>query len=154
MKKIIKGSVFDTTTAKHLGGYSYLKPGDFSYFSENLYKTRSGKYFIHGVGGSASIYAEQVSQNEWEAGETIFAVSLERAKEWAEENLDCDLYIEIFGAPSEVEQKIMTFSLDTNVESLLRAEQEKTGKNLSDIVSKLVVNNFEIASRRENRLEF
>ena len=142
MKKIIKGSVFDTTTAKHLGGYSYLKPGDFSYFSENLYKTRSGKYFIHGVGGSASPYSKQVSQNEWEAGETIFAVSMERAKDWAEENLDGDTYIEIFGEPGEVEQKIMTFSLDTNVESLLRAEQEKTGKNLSDIVSELVVNNL------------
>ena len=142
MKKIIKGSVFDTSTAKHLGGCSYLKPGDFSYYSENLYKTRSGKYFIHGSGGSASPYSKKVSQNEWEAGETIFAVSLEGAKEWAEENLDCDLYIEIFGAPSEVEQKIMTFSLDTNVESLLRAEQEKTGKNLSDIVSELVVNNL------------
>ena len=132
MKKIIKGSVFDTTTAKHLGGYSHLKPGDFAYYSENLYKTRSGKYFIHGVGGSASIYAEQVSQNEWEAGKTIFAVSMERAKDWAEENLDCDTYIEIFGDPGEVEQKIMTFSLDTNVESLLRAEQEKTGKSEID----------------------
>ena len=142
MKKIIKGSVFDTTTAKHLGGYSYLKPGDFSYFSENLYKTRSGKYFIHGVGGSASPYSKQVSQNEWESGETIFAVSMERAKDWAEENLDGDTYIEIFGEPEESEQKIMTFSLDTNVESLLRTKQEKTGKNLSDIVSELVVNNL------------
>ena len=142
MKKIIKGSVFDTTTAKHLGGYSYLKPGDFSYFSENLYKTRSGKYFIHGVGGSASPYAKQVSQNEWESGETIFAVSMERAKDWAEENLDCDAYIEIFGEPEESEQKIMTFSLDTSVESLLRTKQEKTGKNLSDIVSELVRNNL------------
>ena len=142
MKKIIKGSVFDTTTAKHLGGLSYLKPGDFSYFSENLYKTRSGKYFIHGSGGSASPYSKQVSQNEWEAGETIFAVSMERAKDWAEENIDGDTYIEIFGEPGEVEQKIMTFSLDTNVESLLRAEQEKTGKNLSDIISELVVNNL------------
>ena len=102
MKKIIKGSVFDTTTAKHLGGYFYLKPGDFAYFSENLYKTRSGKYFIHGVGGSASPYAKQVSQNEWESGETIFAVSMERAKDWAEENLDGDTYIEIFGEPGEV----------------------------------------------------
>ena len=142
MKKIIKGSVFDTTTAKHLGGYSYLKPGDFSYFSENLYKTRSGKYFIHGSGGSASPYSKQVSQNEWEAGETIFAVSMERAKDWAEENLDGDTYIEIFGEPEESEQKIMTFSLNTSVESLLRTEQEKTGKNLSDIVSELVVNNL------------
>ena len=142
MKKIIKGSVFDTTTAKHLGGYSYLKPGDFSYFSENLYKTRSGKYFIHRVGGSASPYSKHVSQNEWESGETIFAVSMERAKDWAEENLDGDTYIEIFGEPGEVEQKIMTFSLDTNVESLLRTKQEKTGKNLSDIVSELVVNNL------------
>lgn len=142
MKKTIKGSVFDTTTAKHLGGYSYLKPGDFSYFSEDLYKTRSGKYFIHGAGGSASVYAEQVSQNEWNAGETIFAVSLERAKEWAEENLDCDLYIEIFGVPSEVEQKIMTFSLNTNVEFLLRAEQEKTGKSISAVVSEIIENNL------------
>ena len=142
MKKIIKGSVFDTTTAKHLGSYSFLKPGDFSYFSENLYKTRSGKYFIHGVGGSASQYSKQVSQNEWESGETIFAVSMERAKDWAEENLDGDTYIEIFGDPSEVEQKIMTFSLDTNVESLLRAEQGKTGKSISAIVSEIIENNL------------
>ena len=143
MKKIIKGSVFDTTTAKYLGGYSYLnKPGGFAYYSEDLYKTRSGKYFIHGTGGPASQYSEQVAQNEWESGETIFAVSMERAKDWAEENLDGDTYIEIFGEPGEVEQKIMTFSLNTNVEFLLRAEQEKTGKSISAIVSEIIENNL------------
>jgi len=142
MKKVINGSVFNTETAKLLGEFQHSYCGQFDYILEELYKTRSGKYFIYVEGGAQSKYAVQVSQNTWSGSEKIIPIQRERAMAWVEEYLDGDTYIEIFGAPSEVEQKIMTFSLDTNVESLLRAEQEKTGKNLSDIVSELVVNNL------------
>src|SRR5690554_5959938 len=97
MKKVIDGSLYNTDTAKELGNYSYSNRTDFNYFSETLYRTRSGKYFIHGEGGPMSKYAVSTGQNSWSGGEHIEPVSIDTAREWAEENLTADEYAEIFG---------------------------------------------------------
>jgi len=52
MKKIIKGSLYNTDTAKFLG---CIEPAgqntnDLNFFRETLYRTKSGKYFLHGEG--------------------------------------------------------------------------------------------------------
>ena len=51
MKKVINGALYDTKTAKLLGEDSYSNPGDFHYWTEQLYRTKSGKYFLHGTDG-------------------------------------------------------------------------------------------------------
>ena len=101
MKKVIDGALYDTSTAKLLGEDSYSNPGDFQHWVETLYRTKSGKYFLHGKGGAMTTYAVCVSQNEWSGGEKIIPLDLDSAQKWAEEHLDGDEYIRAFGEPEE-----------------------------------------------------
>ena len=103
MKKIINGVLCNTETAKFIGSWEYSMPNDLYYCYEALYRTKSGKYFIYGEGGPASKYSRMTGQNSWSSGEAIELLSLEEAREWAEEYLDGDEYIAAFGEPEEVQ---------------------------------------------------
>lgn len=96
MKKVINGKLYNTESAKRLGYASYSHPGDFCFWEETLYLTKSGNYFIHGEGGPMSKYAKSIGQNEWSGGEHIEPVNEAAAKEWAEEHLDGNEYLSIF----------------------------------------------------------
>lgn len=104
MKKIIKGKLYDTATAKRLGEY---EPSpyrtDFHYFCETLYQKKTGEFFLHGEGNAASKYSRSCGQNERTGGEQIQPLTYAEAQEWAEEHLDGEDYCEIFGEPSEDE---------------------------------------------------
>ena len=101
MKKIIDGKVYNTETAKCLAewdnGYSY---SDFRFCEEGLYRTRNGRYFIHGKGGAMTRYSERCGNNSYCEGEDIRPVTEAEAKEWVEENANSD-YEAIFGAAEE-----------------------------------------------------
>ena len=43
MKKIINGRKYDTETAKHIGSRSEGQPGNFEYFTEDLYLKKTGR---------------------------------------------------------------------------------------------------------------
>ena len=102
MKRVIGGKLYSTDGAKKLGFWSNgLGYGDFSHCEETLYRTKSGAYFIHGVGGPMSRYARSVGQNQWGDGEHIEPVDFDTAKRWAEEKLGVDEYVSIFGKPEE-----------------------------------------------------
>ena len=102
MKKIIKGKLYDTATAKRLGEY---EPSpyrtDFHYFCETLYQKKTGEFFLHGAGNAASKYSRSCGQNEWCGSEQIQPLTYAEAQAWAEEHLDGEDYCEIFGEPSE-----------------------------------------------------
>lgn len=97
MKKIIGGKRYDTDTAKFLGYAGYSHPGDFAFWSEHLYRKRTGEYFLHGIGGAMSKYARRVGPDEWSGGEKIRPLSPEEAQKWAEEHMDADEYEQVFG---------------------------------------------------------
>lgn len=101
MKKIIDGALYNTDTAKELGSTSYSNRRDFNFYEETLYRTKSGRYFLHGEGGPMSRYAKTVGQNEWSGGEKIIPMSREAAMKWAEEKLTADEYEAIFGEVDE-----------------------------------------------------
>lgn len=100
MKKIINGKLYDTRTAKLVGDYS-RRYGDFSDYDEELYKKRTGEFFLFGEGGPMSAYAKPEGMNSWSGGSDIRPLTYEEAREWAEKKLDADDYAEIFGEPSE-----------------------------------------------------
>ena len=139
MKKIINGRLYDTETAKELGGDSYSNRRDFHYWAETLYKKRTGEFFIYGEGGPLSKYAEAVGLNEWSGGERIMPLSYAEAQKWAEEHLDGDTYIEIFGEPEEddAKQKI-TLSLSTAAIAKAKQEAAKAGVTLSAYIENLI----------------
>ncbi len=85
MIKIIDGRRYDTDKAELVASVSYSNPSDFHYFSEDLYRTRNGNWFIHGEGGAMSKYAVQVEQNSWSGGAEIRPLSEDQAYRWLEE---------------------------------------------------------------------
>ena len=134
MKKVIQGVLCDTSTAKYIGSASYLGDRDFAHWSEELYRTKSGRYFLYGEGGPASRYAVTTGQNEWSSGEKIQLLSRETAMKWAEEYLDGDEYIKAFGEPEER----TTIMISAATKARLSDIKAKTGKSFGEIVAEAV----------------
>ena len=137
MKKITQGVLCDTSTAKYLGKASYLGVRDFAHWSEELYRTKSGKYFLYGEGGPASRYAVTIGQNEWSGGEKIQLLSRETAMEWAEEHLDGEEYAAAFGDPEETEKATLVV-LPIKTRERLEALKRETGMTFSDIIARAI----------------
>lgn len=87
MKKIIDGKRYDTDESQLIGektsGHS---PRDFNHYSEALYLTRKGAYFLAGEGGPLTKYGVQIG-NDIACGSAIFPFSKQEAFGWAQENL-------------------------------------------------------------------
>lgn len=137
MKKVINGALYNTDTAQVLG---CVEPNgsntrDFSYFCETLYRTKSGKYFLHGEGHGNSRYGVWHG-NDGGWGEKIMPMTLEEAMEWAERNLSGEEYIKIFGEPEEASGNKVPLNLSVSAEfkSLLTKLREETGKSISQII--------------------
>lgn len=141
MKRIFRGRRYDTDTAKKVGYDSYSNRTDFHFWEETLYRKNTGEFFLHGSGGAASKYREQVAQNEWCGGEKIEPLTLEQAQEWAEKHLDGDEYEKIFGAVEETgEKQTVTMSLDKGTIERLKRVSVDQGISVSELVSQLVKN--------------
>lgn len=91
MKAIINGLRYDTTKATDCGGnWDGNGKGDFHYWSAHLYRTpRSGRFFLAGEGGPLTQFGRGVlGQGGRTGGSKIIPMSLEDAREWAEQHLD------------------------------------------------------------------
>lgn len=140
MKKIIGGKRYDTDTAKGIGCDGYSNRRNFGFWEETLYQKRTGEFFLHGVGGPASKYAETIGQNEWSGGEKIMPLDYESAREWAEEHLDADEYEKIFEVIEDEEEGRRTISLSvpSGVAVKLKTLAAKSGKSQSEIVAEMI----------------
>jgi hypothetical protein len=91
MKAIIGGKRYDSETATRIGTYCpNHNPSDFRYLCEELYKTKSGLYFLAGEGGAMTEYKESTGSNSWSGGERITPMTPEEAFEWASRHLDAE----------------------------------------------------------------
>ena len=135
MKKIINGKRYDTDTAERVGTWDNGHyTSDFQYCSEDLYRKRSGEYFLHGEGGALSKYASS-SGNGSGWGENIRPLTLAQAQEWAEKHLDGDEYERIFGVVDESSEKTTTsISLTPADLKLIKEKATKEGMTLSDFI--------------------
>ena len=137
MKKVINGALYNTDTAQVL---ACVEPNgsnvrDFSYFRETLYRTKSGKYFLHGEGHGNSRYGEWHGNTRgW--GEQIRPYTPEEARKWAEENLEADEYAQIFGEPEEASgtKTPLNISVSAELKAKLIKMREETGKSISQII--------------------
>ena len=101
MKKVIEGKLYNTETADSLAEWGNgLCYTDFNFLSETLYRTKKGKFYLHGCGGARTRYSEAYGNCRGE-GEDIVPLSEAEARKWVEEKFDGDKYIEIFGQPEE-----------------------------------------------------
>lgn len=110
MNKVINGSRYDTETARQLGSASSNSlHSDLSWWSETLYRTKAGKYFVYGAGGPMTRYARACGDGSYGYGESIMPLSEEKAREWAEKHLAGDDVERIFGAVAEITSRISVF---------------------------------------------
>ena len=99
MKKIINGKKYDTETAKLLA--TSTRGNGFDYCREELYRKRTGEFFIFGEGGAYTEYASHPELNCWGPGEKFIPLTEEKARKWAESYLEVDEYEKIFGIVEE-----------------------------------------------------
>lgn len=141
MKKIIKNKVYDTDTAQKCGEYE-PNPyrSDFHYFCETLYRKKTGEFFLHGEGNAASKYSRSCGQNEWCGDEKITPLSYDDAQAWAEEHLDGDDYIAIFGEPEEDHTCTkLTLSMSASHVAKIKQLAAQNGQQVGEfIVSKIL----------------
>lgn len=99
-RRVIDGRAYNTKTATLVasacrGGYT-----DFGHWAEDLYRTKSRRFFLHGVGGPSSRWSQSTGQNSRSGGEGIKPLSEADAREWVEQHANDD-YEAIFGAAPE-----------------------------------------------------
>lgn len=141
MKRIIGGKVYNTETAKFLGERSYSYPGQFNYVSEELYRKKTGEYFLYGEGGPMTKYAEDNGLGSRGSGSDIRPLKPTEAQEWAEKYLDADEVMELFGISEEDEQPgAMVVSLNLSSEAIarLRKASERSSKSMSKLASEAI----------------
>ena len=136
MKQIIHGKLYDTDTAKHIASASYGYPRDFAHWVEDLYRKRTGEYFLYGEGGPSSKYRKTVEQNTWSGGSRIVPLTLDEAHEWGEKYMDADDYMDEFGPVSEDESRVtMSISLDAATADRIRKAAQQAGTSVSAIIA-------------------
>lgn len=133
MKKIIGGRRYDTQTAKLVGYTSYSTPGSLDYWCEDLYRKKTGEYFLHGQGGPMSKYLERTGENEWSYGHEIIPLSLSEAQEWVEKYLDADTYEELFGRVSEGKVQAATW-VSEDIKGQIDDLRKEKGHTLVEII--------------------
>ncbi|MBR3780651.1 MAG: hypothetical protein IKK63_05560 [Clostridia bacterium] len=102
MRKIINKKMYNTETAKRIASCNNgLGYNDINYFSERLYRKKNREFFLYGEGGPATKYSECIGQNSWSSGCDIIPLTLDEAKEWAEEHMSADYFVEVFGEVEE-----------------------------------------------------
>ena len=137
MKRIINGKLYNTDTARAVKTIDHGDgPRDFHYYSETLYKKRTGEYFLAGEGGPLTKYRQTVGQNSWRGGEGIIPLTYEEALAWAESEMDADEYEAEFGPVSETETVILSVSLPADVADRIRKAAASEGISVSECIGK------------------
>lgn len=132
MKKIINGKLYSTETAECVGMWNNgYYTNDFNYCSENLYRKRTGEFFLHGAGHAMSIYASHEGNSSgW--GEQIIPLTYQEAQEWAEKHLTGDEYEEIFGEVSEDDSRVsLNLSMTTSEAEIIKRNAAQEGMTVS-----------------------
>lgn len=144
MKKVIRGRLYDTETAKEIGctyggGENRM---DFSHWEETLYKKRTGEYFLYCFGGAMSKYGVWHG-NTGESGTAIKPLSYDEAKAWAEKALDGDEWVAEFGEPEEnMERMTLNISVTVGAADIVKRAAQKAGKSVSEMVENLIRGNL------------
>ena len=144
MKKVIKGVMYNTETAREVGSDSFSNPRDFHFWEEKLFRKKTGEYFLYGCGGPASRYAVDLGNNGWSGGEKITPLTCDAAREWAEEHLDGDEYEKLFEVSEDNQSKrLANFSLPENIIEKIKRKSVEKQISMSEYITLLVERDVE-----------
>lgn len=138
MKKYINGKVYDTERAVQLADYEYSLKSQLDWYREELYRKRTGEFFIYGVGHFDSFYCKK-SGSSSASGEKIIPLSYDEARAWAAEKLDAAVYDAIFGVPEESDKTQVQIRMQQSTLALLRDAATKEGTSMASVVEKLIL---------------
>ena len=95
MRKVFGEKVYDTDTAMAMAFYECsLNRSSRYYFGERLYLTDDGAYFLHGVGGFLTHYAQELPDGSRRSGEDIIPMDFKSAKRWVQSHYNYGLLID------------------------------------------------------------
>lgn len=142
MKKYINNKSYDTETAKEVGSNgSECGYRDFHWWTETLYCKRTGEYFLYGEGGPMSKYRHQIEQSGWSSGEQIIPLTVDQAREWAQENLSTSEYDAEFGEIAEDDSTtVLSISIRADVAENVRRAAAEAGMSLSKFIESRLQN--------------
>lgn len=138
MKKIIKGKLYDTETAKEVAKAEHGFPGDIDRLVETLYRKRTGEFFLHAKGGPATWAAKRFGKHDRMAGEEIVPMTYDEASKWGEENLDPDDYQELFGEVSEDGESALHSPISASSKAKLEREAARRGMTQRALLEELI----------------
>ena len=144
MKKVIRGRLYDTETAKEIGSTAggAESSRDFHYWEETLYKKRTGEYFLCCFGGAMSKYGVWHG-NTGEPGTAIKPLAYDDAKTWAEKALDGDEWVAEFGEPEENgDRTTLNISVTVGAADIVKRSAQKAGKSVSEMIETLIRENL------------
>ena len=135
MRKIIKGKMYDTSTAEMLGEWDNGYYGyDINRCSETLYRKKTGEFFLYGRGGARSPYASY-ADGSVSGGEQIIVLTYAEAQAWAEEHLDADEYESIFGVIKEDDtDTVFSVRLPASTIERVKRDASKAGMTIGEYV--------------------
>ena len=134
MKKIIKGARYDSDAAKRLAAWeSDQDYTGFSHTEETLFRTKAGRWFLHGVGNAASVYASRRADGWAGPGEQIIPLSEEAARQWAEQRLSGEKVEQIFSSIGAEITQVAAY-LPADLLAKLDTEKANSGRSRSDII--------------------
>ena len=84
MQRIIDGLCYDTTKATAVASYCFSQKGEPDYCEETLYRTKSGRYFLHCMGSAECEWGWQLQYIISGDGEGLAEMDLGYVLLWLE----------------------------------------------------------------------
>ena len=139
MKRVINGKLYNTDTAVDLAVYEANATDSLNYYSERLYRKRTGEYFIHGEGGARTRYAASDGDGWSRGGEAIFPLSVDEARAWAEQHISEEDFERLFGAAHEDGDTVKTsFDLSPDLAAKLQDVAAERGVSRRAVIEELI----------------
>jgi hypothetical protein len=141
MIKIISGKKYDTSTAKPVGQWENDNlPGCIDYVEEQLFRKRTGEFFLYGYGGPNTKYGNAIPDNGRISGSEIIPLTYQAAQKWAEEHLTTDEYEAIFGEIEEDDTKTqLSVSITTAAAEKVKRDAARAGVSVSAYVDQIIL---------------
>lgn len=136
MKKIINNKVYDTATARNLGGWTTTQdPSSPVYLSETLYRKKNGEFFLYCSGRPSSVPGASMALDE-----KILPLTFDQASEWGQAHLPEAAFSATFGRISSTDDRriTVTLSVSSALWDAAKKEASRRGVTLSGLVESLL----------------
>ncbi len=141
MNKIVRGKRYNTETAQLIGVYESNEPKDSDFWErEELYRKRTGEFFLVGKGGAMTEYGVPSINGTGKTGEALQPVTPEYASQWCEENLTADEYENVFGAVEEDgSRSTACITLPSSLLNSLKTKAQQKNMTFSKYMEKIIL---------------